>query len=80
MKKAYVKSEKEYERSSEFDAKKILEASKRRKAGQKVPTSVALDPELVADIKEAADENDVPYQVLLRMFIVNGFKKWKKHG
>lgn len=80
MKKIYVKSNKEYEKTSDFDEKKILQSLKRRKTGRKVPTSVALDPELVTEIKEAAEDKGLPYQVLLRMFIIDGFKKWKKAG
>jgi len=80
MKKTHVKNDKSYDSASEFDEKKILASLKRRKGGRKVPTSVALDPELVVEIKESAEERGVPYQVLLRMFIVDGFKKWKKAG
>ena len=80
MKKTYVKNSKEYDAPSEFDEKKILASLKRSKGSRKVPTSVALDPKLVVEIKDAADERGVPYQVLLRMFIVDGFKKWKKAG
>jgi predicted DNA binding CopG/RHH family protein len=78
MSKRYVKNEKGYEKASEFDDKKIAAAMKRLKAKKKVPTSVALDPDLVAEIKVAAEEKGVPYQVLLRMFIVEGFKRWRK--
>lgn len=78
MNKQYVKSDKSYENSSEYDEKKILAAMKRLKAKRKVPTSVALDPDLVAAIKEAAEARGVPYQVLLRMFIIEGFKSWQK--
>lgn len=80
MKKTFVKNDKTYDSASEFDEKKILASLKRRKSGRKVPTSVALDPELVDAIKESAKERGVPYQILLRMFIVDGFKKWKKAG
>jgi predicted DNA binding CopG/RHH family protein len=78
MNKQYVKSDKSYEKPSEYDEKKILAAMKRLKAKRKVPTSVALDPDLVAAIKEAAEARGVPYQVLLRMFIIEGFKSWQK--
>ncbi len=78
MNKQYVKSDTSYEKPSEYDEKKILAAMKRLKAKRKVPTSVALDPDLVAAIKEAADARGVPYQVLLRMFIIEGFKSWQK--
>ena len=77
--KKYVKSEKGYE-ESEFEEKKIRAAMKRRKAGRKIPTSVALDPEFVLALKEEAEHRGVPYQVLLRMFIVDGFKKLRKTG
>jgi hypothetical protein len=52
-------------------------AMKRLKAKRKIPTSVELDPYLVAAIKEAAEACGVPYQVLLRMFIIEGFKSWQ---
>ena len=78
MKKIFVKNEHGYDKTSTFDSKKILASLKRRKRGRKVPTSVALDPELVSKIKEAGEGCGLPYQVLLRMFIIEGFKKWKK--
>ena len=43
-----------------------------------VLTSVALDRDLVEAIKKAAEERGVPYQVLLRMLIIDGFKSWQK--
>lgn len=76
MKKT-VKRLKEYE-EVEFEEKKIISAMKRARGGRKVPTSVALDPELVEEIKDEAEKRGIPYQVLLRMFIVDGFKKLKK--
>lgn len=78
MSKRYVKSEKSYEKPSEYDENAIAAAVKRLKSRRKVPTSVALDPDLVVAIKQAAEERGVPYQVLLRMFIIEGFKAWKK--
>ncbi|HLB59812.1 MAG TPA: hypothetical protein VJL87_07015 [Bdellovibrionota bacterium] len=80
MKKTYVKSEKGYGKTSEFEEKKIVDAMRRLKSGSKVPTSVALDPKLVAEIKVEAESRGLPYQVLLRMFIIDGFKKWRKAG
>jgi predicted DNA binding CopG/RHH family protein len=78
MSKQYVKSDKNYEKASDYDEKKIIGAMKRQKAKRKISTSVALNPDLVAAIKEAAAERGVPYQVLLRMFIIEGFKSWQK--
>ncbi|MEN9528892.1 MAG: CopG antitoxin of type toxin-antitoxin system [Pseudomonadota bacterium] len=78
MNKRYVKNNKSYKKPSEYNEEKIAAAMKRLKAKRKVPTSVALDPDLVDAIKKAAEERGVPYQVLLRMFIIEGFKSWQK--
>ena len=80
MNKRYVKSDKSYEKPSEYDENAIAAAMKRLKSKRKVPTSVALDPDLVDAIKQAAEDRGVPYQVLLRMFIIEGFKSWKKRA
>ena len=39
---------------------------------------MALDEETIRDIKSLADKKNVPYQVLMRMFILNGIQKMKK--
>jgi predicted DNA binding CopG/RHH family protein len=78
MKSSFVKSLKEYEDSSEFDEKSILEAAKRLKARRKIPTSVALEENTVKALKAVAEDRGVPYQVLMRMFILEGLKKLKK--
>ena len=80
MKKHYVKSDSSYDKPSDFDEKKLAAAMKRSKKQRKIPTSIALDPDLVVEIKSAAESEGVPYQVLLRMFIIDGFKRWKKAG
>jgi len=59
----YVRNESEYRQA------KIGVAMKRRRSSRKQPTSVALDPQLVADLKAEAKARGVPYQVLMRMFI-----------
>jgi len=64
----YVRNESEYRQVS-FDSAKIEAAMKRRRSSRKQPTSVALDPQLVADLKAEAKARGVPYQVLMRMFI-----------
>ncbi len=78
MKRSYVKSLKEYEDSSQYDEKSILEAAKRLKSKRKIPTSVALEEATIHDLKVVAEDKGVPYQVLMRMFIVDGLKKIKK--
>ncbi len=80
MKKHYVKNNDTYDKTSQFDEKKLEDALKRSKKKRKIPTSIALDPDLVVEIKSAAEQQGVPYQVLLRMFIIDGFKRWKKAG
>ena len=64
----YVRNESEYRQVS-FDSPKIEAAMKRTRSSRKQPTSVALDPQLVADLKAEAKARGVPYQVLMRMFI-----------
>ncbi len=72
----YVRS-RGYE-DTEFEASKIKDAMRRRGGIRKIPTSVALDPDLVEDIKNEAEKRGLPYQVMLRMFIIEGFNKLKK--
>lgn len=71
----YVKSEKEYEAGSQFERKKILEAARRLKKKRKFPTSVALEEETIKELKILAEWRGVPYQVLMRMFILDGLHK-----
>ena len=73
----YVKSEPGYERT-DFEAPKIRKAIQRARGTRKKPTSVALDPQLVEELKREARGRGVPYQVLMRMFIVEGFKRFKQ--
>jgi predicted DNA binding CopG/RHH family protein len=75
----YVKNEPSYDRVS-FESGKIRAAAKRTAAARKQPTSVALDPHLIAELKDEAKARGVPYQVLMRMFIVEGFKRLKRAG
>jgi hypothetical protein len=59
---------------------KIKGAMKRANAPRKKPTSVALEPRLVAELKAEAKARGVPYLVLMRMFIVEGFSRLKRAG
>jgi predicted DNA-binding protein len=40
-----------------------------------MPTSVSLPPEIVEELKELADKKGIPYQVLMRSFIIEGLEK-----
>jgi hypothetical protein len=78
MKKLYGKSKKEYEEISLLDSDRIIEAMKRYKGLPKKPTSVALDQKTILEIKTIADRKGIPYQVLLRVFILDGLDRIKK--
>jgi predicted DNA binding CopG/RHH family protein len=78
MKKSYAKSLKEYDSEFELDSKKILAAMKRYKEAPKKPTSVALDETTIQELKMVADVQGIPYQVLIRVFILDGLERLKK--
>ncbi len=78
MKKSYAKRLPEYEEESELDAKKILAAMKRYKSFPKKPTSVALDEKTIQELKKVAENQGIPYQVLIRVFILDGLERLKK--
>ena len=78
MKKSYAKSAKEYNKTFELDAKKILAAMKRYKDLPKKPTSVALDETTIQELKGMAESQGIPYQVLIRVFILDGLERLKK--
>lgn len=72
MKRTYVKSLKEYRAPSQFEEKRLLAAAKRLKKKRKLPTSVALAEETIRELKKLAEGKGVPYQILMRMFILEG--------
>jgi predicted DNA binding CopG/RHH family protein len=78
MKRSYAKSLKEYEGDFKLDAEKILAAMKRYKDSRKKPTSVALDETTIQELKHMADKQGIPYQVLIRVFILDGLERMKK--
>jgi len=75
MKNTYVRSPKEYSAASTFEKRKIIEAARRLTKKRKFPTSVALEEETIAELKTLAEWRGVPYQVLMRMFILDGLHK-----
>jgi len=78
MKKSYAKRLPEYDQEFEIDAKKILAAMKRFKESPKKPTSVALDETTIQELKAVAETQGIPYQVLIRVFILDGLDRLKK--
>lgn len=76
MKHTYsAKSDPMYAAASTFDKKKILAAAKRLKKRRKLPTSIALEEGTINELKALAHWRGVPYQVLMRMFILDGLHR-----
>jgi predicted DNA binding CopG/RHH family protein len=74
----YVPSLPEYE-ENEYEWDKILEdREKVRAQARKMPTSVTLPPDVVEELKAIAAKKGIPYQVLMRSFIMEGLERLKK--
>ncbi len=78
MKPWRVKSLKEYKRPVVLDAERILSAMKRYKDTKRKPTSVALEERTIQELKALAKQQGIPYQVLMRIFIMYGLETMKK--
>lgn len=74
--KKYAKRLKEYDKV-EFDSREIIEGMSRLKGARRKPTSVALEDELLKELKGLAQEQGVPYQVLMRLLIADGVRRLK---
>lgn len=74
MKKRYSKSLPEYD-EVEFDEQSVLNS---RKIRRKMPTSISLPPEIVEELKKIATKKGIPYQVLMRSFILEGLQRLKE--
>lgn len=74
--KKYAKRLKGYD-NIEFDPKEIIAGMSRLKGARRKPTSVALEEELLKDLKGLAQRRGVPYQVLMRLLIADGIKRLK---
>lgn len=75
--KKYAKRLKTYEKI-DFDPKEILSGMSRLKGERRKPTSVALEEELLKELKSLAGRRGIPYQVLMRLLIADGLKRLKK--
>lgn len=75
MKRKIIKSKPGY-KNVEFDIKKSKEAQ--NKIRRKMPTSVSLPPEVVEELKAIAKKKGIPYQVLMRSFILEGLENLKE--
>lgn len=74
--KKYAKRLKEYNQI-EFNSKEIIEGMSRLKGARRKPTSIALEEELLEELKELAQKRGLPYQVLMRLLISEGVKRLK---
>ncbi|MFM8270539.1 MAG: ribbon-helix-helix protein, CopG family [Pseudomonadota bacterium] len=74
--KKYAKQLKEYDKI-EFDTKAILSGMRRLQGARRKPTSIALEDDLIKELKKMADKKGVPYQVLMRLLIADGLKRLK---
>jgi predicted DNA binding CopG/RHH family protein len=72
----YVKNQPGYEKV-DYDREKVRAAALRLKKARKQPTSIALEPAVIHDLKRQAETRGLPYQVLMRMLIVEGLRKMK---
>ncbi len=72
----YAKSLKTYDRI-EFDTKAIIAGMSRLKGSRRKHTSVALEEDLLKELKSLANKRGVPYQVLIRLLITDGVKRLK---
>ncbi|MBI2605787.1 MAG: ribbon-helix-helix protein, CopG family [Deltaproteobacteria bacterium] len=75
--KTYAKRLKEYEKI-DFDPKQIIAGMARLKGARRKPTSIALEDEMIRELKAIAAERGVPYQVLMRLLIAEGIKRLKR--
>jgi predicted DNA binding CopG/RHH family protein len=75
MNRKVIKSKKEYDKI-EFEVAKSKEAQKRIR--RKMPTSLSLPEDVVEELKEIAEKKGIPYQVLMRSFVLEGLEKLKK--
>jgi hypothetical protein len=73
----YVKNDPAYGKVT-YDRKKVRATAARLKKVRKQPTSVALDPAVIRELRRQALQKGIPYQVLMRMFIVEGLRNLKK--
>ena len=75
--KRYAKRLKEYDKI-DFDPKEIIAGMSRLKGTRRKPTSIALEDELIRELKRIAEDRGVPYQVLMRLLIADGVRRIKK--
>lgn len=74
--KMYAKKLKTYDKI-DFNPQEIIAGMSRLKGARRRPTSVALEEDLLDELKLLAEKRGVPYQVLMRLLIADGIKRLK---
>ena len=74
--KKYAKRLKQYDKI-EFNTQAIIAGMSRLKGARRKPTSIALEEDILKELKDIAERKGVPYQVLMRLLIVEGLKRLK---
>ena len=74
--KKYAKRLKQYDKI-EFNLKEVVEGMSRLKGARRKPTSIALEDEVIKELKSLAQHRGMPYQVLMRLLIADGIRRLK---
>jgi predicted DNA binding CopG/RHH family protein len=61
----------------DFESRAIIAGMSRLRGARRKPTSVALEEELLRELRAVADRKGVPYQVLMRLLIADGLRRLK---
>jgi predicted DNA binding CopG/RHH family protein len=75
--KKFVKNHKkdiEMYKDNSFEIEKSLKAREQKVRKKKLPTSIALDEDTILKLKSIAEDRGIPYQVLMRSYILKGLK------
>ncbi len=78
MTRWYVKSSPIYQDPFDLAPEHVLAAMRRHKTARRKPTSVALDERTLKELKVLAAHQGIPYQVLMRVFILRGIESMKQ--
>ena len=78
MTRWYVKSSPIYQGPFDLAPEHVLAAMRRHKRTRKKPVSVALDERTLKELKALATRQGIPYQVLMRVFILRGIESMKQ--
>jgi predicted DNA binding CopG/RHH family protein len=73
-----VKSSPTYKGPFDLSPEQMLAAMRRYKTAREKPTSVTLDERTLKELKALAAHQGIPYQALMRVFILRGIESMKQ--